>query len=78
MDIIKVIQDVTGIEFTLCFSHLYNPPPPPPPPNKNLFRVGNIEHKQASEQPNKQSKPTNIKNSRTKGPNRRLHAIVFS
>ena len=52
--------------------------PPPPPPNKNLFRVGNIEHKQASEQPNKQSKPTNIKNSRTKGPNRRLHAIVFS
>ena len=50
----------------------------PPPPNKNLFRVGNIEHKQASEQPNKQSKPTNIKNSRTKGPNRRLHAIVFS
>ena len=53
-------------------------PPPPPPPNKNLFRVGNIEHKQASEQPNKQSKPTNIKNSRTKGPNRRLHAIVFS
>ena len=51
---------------------------PLPPPKKNLFRVGNIEHKQASEQPNKQSKPTNIKNSRTKGPNRRLHAIVFS
>ena len=36
MDIIKVIQDVTGIEFTLCFSHLYNPSTPPPPPTKTF------------------------------------------